>query len=218
MKRLLYTILIVAGLVTPPQSPGMQNDMGKDEEALIRAAYEKLTTYQRAAVLEKLEWVESRVTPDLVLDFHLKNFHTGNVDEINLKPLTEVITVSDGDMVQVTRGIHRMNNGPEEAAYSAYWTQTAPTEAWSRFTVAELLQSLGRQGFGLVRFTSYDVTVHFEGKSRTYKALVLFEDMKSAERRLEFLDYVGAGGMLTKIHQETLPPLKNRLYPQKSDN
>ena len=176
------------------------------DEKMIRAAYAKLERYNRAAELMDMGGVVEKVRDDSVLKFELKNFHTGSIDEIKNLRISEVRTLATGDVIQVSSGKHTVNSGPVEAFYSArWWKQDAKEHDW---TFAELMQLLASEYFDVSHYTSYDVTVSFEGRTRSYKALVLHHDLgeRAVNPQPTFWDAVGADGRLTELWAEKLPP------------
>lgn len=180
-----------------PQSP---------EERMIRDTYQKLVVYNRAAALLNANGHADQVTADAVLQFQLKDFHTGPIDEI--KNISELERWPDGEVIMITHGTHRVNNDPESAYYQAQWTEGMDRHpARPEYTLGELLGLVAEEYFDVDRYTSYQVTVTFEGKSRTYRALVLH---RSNSRGLSpapaFWDSIGAGGELLQIYKERVPP------------
>ena len=176
------------------------------EEKMIRAAYAKLERYNRAAELMDMGGMVEKVRDDSVLKFELKNFHTGSIDQIKNLRISEVSTQANGEIIQVSRGKHTMNNGTPEAYYSArWWKNDAKERDW---TFAELMPLLASEYFDVGHYTSYDVTVSFEGRTRSYKALVLHHDLgeRSVDPRPTFWDAVGTDGQLEEVWGEKLPP------------
>lgn len=183
------------------------------EEKLIRSTYEKLVLYNRAGALDKVMGDATALRPDSVLQFELKNFHTGPIEEIKGKLESEAATLPTGEVIESGRSRHSLNNGPEEATYSAWWGDGVNIpEGRPQWTIGELFGILANEYFDVGKYTSYEVTVSFQGKRRTYWALVLFHNLHQSANnpRPQFWDNIGAGGVLNQVWQEELPPLKSR--------
>jgi hypothetical protein len=178
------------------------------DEKVVTAAYDKLIMYSRAAALDRLDRKVVLVTPDLVLHFSLKNFQTGSIEDLKSKHESEVVTMPEVEVIQITQGNNSINNGPKEATYTAAW-DNLKTQDQPRLTIGEAFQILGNEYVNVRRYTAYDVTVTFEGRSRSYRALMLVHE-QPGEQRFGFWDRVGAGGALTSAFNEKLPPKGSR--------
>ena len=205
----LLLMLPVAQAQEPvPNTGNQRSDSPTAEEKMIRAAYAKLEVYNRAAELMEMNGVASKVRDDSVLKFELKNFQTGPIDAIKKLRVSELCTPHSGDVVDVSSGQHTLNGGPPEALYSARWTREPPERPGRDWIVGDLLQLLVDEYFDVGQYTSYDVVVSLEGKSRSYKAIVLHHNLgaRSVEPIPTFWDSIGAGNRLTQVWHEKLPP------------
>ena len=192
-----------------PTQGGKRTGAMSPQEEIIRAAYEKLTTLNRAARFiedptgEKL-WDESRV-----LKFELSNFRTGPIQEIWGALIRRVSTDYSGDIIRLTRSGTRHNNGPERVAYKAQWgTGRYASINDPQWTVGDLLSYEPDKYHDVREYATYDVAVSFEGKTRSYSALALFHNpyMSAEPLKPEFWDaVVGAGGVITEAWNERSP-------------
>jgi hypothetical protein len=186
------------------QEASTKNSLAEDT---IRAAYAKLEIYNRAAELEAMEGIASKVRDDSVLKFTLTNFHTGALEEIKNLRVSEIITLRDGDIVQISTGSYSHDSGPAEAFYEARWTKQSK-ENVPDWVLADLLQLLIDEYFDVGHFTSYEVIVSFEGKNRRYKAVAFHHDQgeSAVEPKLTFWDSIGADGRLGQVLTEQRRP------------
>ena len=115
-----------------------------------------------------------------------------------------------GEIISITHGTHRLNDGEPRAYYLAQWDKNGYASAYDRqWTIADIMGFEPGKYYDVGRYTSYRVTVSFQGKIRTYRALVLFQTCTSLRSRLkvEFWDtIVGMGGILTRAWDEKLAP------------
>lgn len=216
MAKLLYLIGLVllasiAGMAQHPSTANKQSEWASDAEELIRTAYKKLEIYNRAAELNNMRGVASKVRDDSVLKFSLKNFHSGAIAEIKPLHISEVVTLSEGDVVQVSSGRHTLNNGPPEAFYRATWSKKQKDSGGQDWTIEQLFQLLSTVYFDVGHYTSYEVLVSFEGKTRSYRAIAFHHDQgeRAVAPKLTFWDSIGADGVLSQVLAETLPPYGN---------
>lgn len=209
---LIWTLLLTFGVSHAQEpvrtTPDRQADSSTAEEKTIRAAYAKLEVYNWAAELMAMKGAASKVRDDSVLRYQLRNFRTGPLDEIKLLRISQLVTVPDGDVIRISSGSFSLNDGPWEAYYIAKWWKK-PKEVGRRdWTVEELFQLLVTEYFDVGRYTSYEVEVSFEGKTRSYKAIVFHHDQSehSFEPKLTFWDSIGTDGQLAQVSAEMRPP------------
>lgn len=203
---LLLTVFIAA---RAQSTAAVAESVGQTpEERLIRTAYAKLVLYNRAAALEAMRGVVSKVSPNSVLKFELTNFRTGPLEDIKHRRISELCTPRAGDVIDVTTGTHTLNNGPPEASYSARWTSEPETSSSRDWVIGELFQLLVTEYFDVGHYTTYDVVVWFEGKTRSYRAVVFHHDLGELAMNPHptFWDSIGAGGVLSNALAETRPP------------
>src|SRR5689334_21175002 len=120
MKRYLaYTSLLICLLL-----PGRMMAQGRSSpaEKLVRDTYRKLETYHAAAQVFKKEFARhANRSSDTGLSFALSDFHAGGVDEILNQRYADLVTLSSGEVVSLTRGGHSLDGGPQEATFDAEW-------------------------------------------------------------------------------------------------
>jgi hypothetical protein len=174
------------------------------QEKLIRETYLKLETYNAAAQVLENELTKKRFKTEANLRFELGDFRSGDVKEILGRPYAELITLPTGDIVSLTRGSHSLDDGPEEATFAAAWERGQYASVFDpRWTIADAFHFEPEKYYDIVSYTSYQVTVRLEGRSRTYRALALFHEKAGAP---EFWDAVVNG--ITRVWEEKRPPYK----------
>lgn len=184
-------------------------------EKLIRDTYTKLETYNAAAQVMQHEFTRKRIRPDASLRFELTDFHSGDLKEILNQPYARLITLPAGDIISLTRGSHVLDGGAEEATFAAAWERGRYASVFDpQWTIADAFHFEPEKYYDITAYTSYQVTVRLEGRSRTYRALALFhEKSKGAETGApEFWDAVVNG--VTSVWQEKRPSYKTKSATQ----
>ncbi|HWS98801.1 MAG TPA: hypothetical protein VN256_00920 [Pyrinomonadaceae bacterium] len=187
-------------------------------EKLIRATYEKLTRLNKAILkMDGNRWdlyggdPKEYPAEELVLKFQLSNFRVGPIDEILNALYRKVKTDLTGEIIEVSRTITRHNQEPERVAYAARWAAGQYAALSDRqWTIKDLFGFEAPKYDDVGEYASYDVTVSFKGKSRTYSALVLFHNPHGSvvDLRPSFWDsVVGSGGTLNDVWNEERPPI-----------
>lgn len=187
------------------------------EEKAVRAAYEKLTRFNKAILLMPgNRWHVYGNDPkeypaeELVLKFQLGNFRVGRIDEILGQRQRKVMTGVTGEIIEVTRVVTRNNQGPESVAYAARWGAAEYAALRDRgWTVSDVFGFQAPMYDDVGVYASYDVTVSFKGKSRTYRAVALFHNPYGSVENLQptFWDAItGFGGTLNEVWKEERPP------------
>src|SRR5688500_18608160 len=207
MKRLHWIFICVAicGVNATAVQP----------EKLIRETYAKLEAYNAAAQVLENEFTRKAWRPDASLRFELGDFRSGSIEEILSQPYARLITLPSGDVISLTRGSHALDDGPEEATFAAAWERGRYASVFDpQWTIADAFHFEPEKYFDIVSYASYQVTVRFEGRSRTYRALALFHDKTNgAEMRApEFWDAVVDG--VGRVWQEKRPPYKTKSATQ----
>lgn len=201
MRRINWVVICVALLCCAFKSE-------LQSEKLVRDAYAKLETYNAAAQSMQNELSGKPVRPDGGLRFELTDFRSGDVREILYKPYVGLITMATGDVVSLTHGGHVLDGGPEEATFSAEWERGQYASVFDpQWTVADVFNFEPEKYFDIVSYSSYQVTVRLDGRSRTYRALALFH-AKTNPVAAEFWDAIVNG--ITRVWQEKRPPYKVR--------
>lgn len=190
------------------------------EERMVREAYEKLMRYSLATALYEFNGKAEDLPPEASLQFDLSNFHTGPIEELKELSVEQTFPRANGQVIYIKRRTHSAND-KVEAAYTSRWSQEENTSTREMaLKVVDLFNLEPADFFDVGKYTTYDVTVSFEGQRRSYKAIVLFHNLHSAAHnpRLEFFDPVGAGGILTEAVIDKAPPISGKnplLRPQR---
>jgi hypothetical protein len=189
------------------------------QEIVIRAAYEKLTMFNKAALLIENPPNKS-LNEDLFLRFELHNFRTGPIPEILPALHREIQTNAAGEIIDITRSVTQLNKEEEHVAYRAEWTTGQYASGYDPYwTIGDLLGFEPNLYHDVGQYALYDVTVSFQGKTRTYRALALFHNPYGSTKNLKpsFWDgVVGSGGVLTDVWNEKRPPVGERVVPSKT--
>jgi hypothetical protein len=192
------------------------------EEKVVRAAYEKLTRLNKAALL--LDGAPLNDSPDesLFLRFELRNFHVGPIQEILSARHSEIVTGATGEVIDLIHSVTRMNKEEEHVAYRARWTTGQYASVYDRYwTIGDLIGYEANRYYDVGEYALYEVTVSFQGKTRTYRALALFHNPFGSVEKLKpsFWDaVVGSGGSLTQVWNEKLPPVGQKVSPSTRNN
>ncbi len=196
MKRLNWVFIVVA--LCCAQSRASQ-------EKLIRETYTKLETYSTAAQVMQNELTRKPLRADANVRFELSDFRSGDVKEILQKPYVGLVTMPTGDVISLTSGGHVLDGGAEEATFGAEWDRGQYASVFDpQWTVADAFHFEPEKYYDIVSYTSYQVTVRLQGRSRTYRALALFH----AAGAPEFWDSIVNG--ITRVWQEKRPPYKTK--------
>jgi hypothetical protein len=184
------------------------------QEKVVRATYQKLTMLSRAArFLLPAETNGFREDVD-VLRFELRDFRIGPIQEIMSALGGEIITGPTGEIIILSRAVTQQDQGREQVAYNAEWTSGKYASVYDpKWTVADLLGFDPERYYDVGEYATYEVTVFFRGKSRTYRALAFFHHPYISSEQLEpsFWDsIVGMGGTLSDVWKEKRPPLGHR--------
>jgi hypothetical protein len=191
------------------------------EEQVVRAAYEKITTLNRAALWIYDPPATESVDGEQVLKFELSNFQVGPIEEIKGRLHSEIKTGGGGDIIELSRTTTRLNQEEEHVAYKAQWIVGRYSSIYDRrMTIRELL-ALDPRTSDVGEYALYDVTVWFKGKSRSYRALALFHNPNGSSQTLNpwFWDMVvGSDGTIPDIWNEKRPPVGQKIEPSTQDD
>lgn len=145
------------------------------QEKLVRETYRKLEIYNAAAQIFQKEQSGRAGRLQSRLGFELSDFRSGNVQEIAATRYAELVTLATGEVVSLTHGSHSLDRGAEEATFAAGWERGQYASVFDpQWTISEVLNFEPARYYDIATYTSYQVTVNLEGKSRTYRALALF--------------------------------------------
>src|SRR5215467_264002 len=185
--------------------PTMAQTRNSAADKLVRETYRKLETYHAAAQLYKNELSRRPSRSDAGLNFELRDFRYGKVDEILNRRYAELITLPTGDVVSVTRGGHSFNDGPQEATFEAEWEPGHYASVFDpAWTVADVFHFEAARYYNIATYVGYRVTVRLNGRARSYRALALFRERSDAAP--EFWDAVVNG--VGRVWEEKRPPYK----------
>jgi hypothetical protein len=208
MKRFvsgfLYAVILLCPLVSTLAAE-MELEIAREprsrEERLVRAAYAKLAAYNRASYAASFGRQQA-FAGDLAMRFDLRDFHTGRLEDRRTTFVTDLVTVASGEII---RGVMHGMSAPGAAslAYEADWAPAPWSSLHDQYlTIGEAMARETEASFDIGKYTSYEVTVWFEGRSRTYRAMAIFHNRFDPANDFvpEFLDdVVGLGGTLTQI-------------------
>ena len=188
------------------------------EEKVVRATYEKLSRLSKAILRMQGNDFYVRggdpkdyLAEERFLKFELGNFRIGPIDEILGTVQRKLMTGVTGEIIEVTRVLTRNNDEPQRVAYAARWNAGQYASLHDRqWTVGDVFGFEAPVFDDVGEYASYEVTVFFKGKSRTYRALALFHNPYGSVKDLQptFWDaVVGFGGTLNDVWKEDLTPI-----------
>jgi hypothetical protein len=208
MKRTAYLTFISLFLCALFIGPVMGQARNAAAEKLVRDTYRKLETYHAAAQIYKNEFSKRAAHSNAGLSFELSDFRYGKVDEILNQRYADLVTLATGDVVSLTRGGHSVDGGPQEATFDAEWEHGQYASVFDpEWTVADVLHFEAAKYYDVKSYVAYQVTVNLKGKSRSYKALVLFHDATNLSAP-EFWDAIVNG--LGSVWEEKRPPYTSK--------
>ena len=210
----LIVLVSFGGVAAAGEPPGRGRRDGPPafaaEERLVRSAYAAMSRYNKARYVADLFADSEWLADDVAMTFELRDVHTGPIEEILSRQWGDLVTAPSGDIIRGTTQTTTIG----DAAYFSYDAQweAAP---WSplnsmAFTVSEAIALEHEKLNDVGKYTSYEVTVRFEGRSRTYRAMAVYKNRFAAENdyRPEFLDnIVGLTGEVTRAAREKKPAL-----------
>lgn len=227
MKRLLscFSIVCVLGLgliniargqetapemATPKVRDAANNKQPAamtSEEKTVRATYEKLSMLNRAVLASDNGPAESS-SEDLFLRFELSNFHVGPIAEVLAVRHSDLVTGGGGEIISLTSVVSRRNQEEEKVAYKAEWSSGAYSSVYDRgWTIGYMMSLAPNRFYDIGTYAKYDVTVRYQGKTRSYKAIAVFHNTYRSADDLtpSFMDQVVGLG-LADAWEEKLTP------------
>lgn len=179
-------------------------------EKLVRAAYAKLTRYNRAYLLVDNPRSVNVPMEEAYLRFELSNFRVGPIQEILNLPHDQV-QPTGSQILQLGRAVHTMNNADPHVAYWAQWTTEQYAALYNpKWTVNDLLSYDPARYHDVGCYVKYDVTLRFHGKVRSYSAVTLFRNPFGSVENLKpiFWDtVVASAGAFESLWYEQRPAL-----------
>jgi len=179
------------------------------QEKLVRETYRKLEIYNAAAQVFQREQLGRAALSQSRLSFELADFRSGNLPEIAASRYAELVTLPGGEVVSLTHGSHSLDQEAEEASFAAAWERGQYASVFDpQWTISDVLNFEPARYFDVAGYTSYQVTVNLEGKSRTYRALALFHRAARPDDAgaPEFWDGVVNG--INRVWEEKRPAYK----------
>lgn len=187
------------------------------EEKVIREVYEKLSTYHKAEHVFKHDRSDNSPIDEVAISFSFKDFRSGPIREILQKRYVDVVTLPTGDVVSLTRGVYTLNKGPEEVTFDAEWVAGRYASVFDlEWTIADVVNLEAARYFDIGTYTSYTATVTLAGRSRTYKALVLFHNLLKPNERGEPDFWDPIVNEIYRVWQENRPPYKAKFRSENS--
>lgn len=231
MKKVMLLIISLCAIglcasLTFAQTVAIASPGGRDEgnksaggvtqqEKLIRAAYEKLSRLTQAGLLLKEAGSVDPEDKKLYLQFELTDFRVGPIDEIKNVLYSKINTIG-GDQIELMRHVYQHNKEGEQVAFSARWTAQPYSPIFDHnFTVSDMLSLAVSELYDVGSYARYNVTVSFQGKSRTYRTLTLFHNPLSSNENLKpyFWDGIGADAQLFRAWDDNRPLLGTKPIP-----
>ncbi|MFN2530600.1 MAG: hypothetical protein ABR555_04805 [Pyrinomonadaceae bacterium] len=186
------------------------------EETIVRAAYEKLSA------LSKVDASVKRTKSATVgLRFELSDFKVGPITEILPLKHSELVTGASGNVILISHALSRTNYQEERVSYRAEWTNGQYASAYEpQWTMANVLAFYAGEYHDVGEYAAYQVTVFYQGKTKTYRAVALFHNAFHSQEDLKpsFWDtVVGMGGALTDLWNEKRRPAASTDPPQQQE-
>ena len=176
-------------------------------EKTVRETYRKVENYNAAAQNFQNEYSRKPYRAEANLSFELRDFRSGIVPEILASRYVDLVTPATGEVISLTRGGHSLDGGPQEATFAAAWEPGQYASVFDpMWTVADVFHFEVAKYYDVKSYVSYQVTVKFEGKTRTYRALALFRENAGVP---EFWDAIVNG--VGSVWEEKRPPYKSRI-------
>jgi hypothetical protein len=177
-------------------------------EKLVRAAYAKLTRYNKASLLLDSHRNVNVPIEEAFLRFELSNFKVGPIQEILSLPHSEVRT-NTPEAIDLMRTVTTLNDADPHVAYGTYWRVTQYASLYDpKWTVNDLLSHDAASYHDVGAYAQYQVVLRHQGKVRSYTALTLFHNPYGTVTNLKpsFWDpMVGSAGALRDLWEEKRP-------------
>jgi hypothetical protein len=216
-KLQLVFALLVASLLTVTIMAQNSDNKRTVEERLVEMAYNKMSVLDTS---ERLQKAKSHGRPadasleNPKLKFKLRDFRVGDVSEIMNWRYRELVTAPTGEILSVTTIETKDRGGEGKISIQTDWKAGQYSSgADPLWTIADVFNLEAVRFSDVGRYASYEVTVSFEGKKRTYRELALFHNRNRTDGNLnpEILDSIsGSGGVLTQILKDKRLPVGAR--------
>jgi hypothetical protein len=189
-------------------------------EKLVRDTYAKLSRFSKAALLLDSRPEIKLPMEDRYLRFELSKFKVGPIQDILSTPHRVVLTSGPAQVLQIGRTVTLLNNEDPHVAYRAEWIGREYSTGYdANWTIGQLIGYEPGKYYNAGGYITYDVTVWFSGKTRSYRALaVLHGPFLSVERlKPTFWDgVIVEGGSLDDVWNEKRPPVGETESPRSS--
>jgi hypothetical protein len=201
--------LFFVGIVNAQSDPN-------SEKAFIERVYGKLSLYQTAQKRDTMDKKGDSVKEEDLLRFTIYNVHSGPISEILNKPLTSLVTPPSGkilDFVKVETNHTEFESGirknrTEEFGVKVKWVDGQDSSISDpKITLGQALKLYADKFPNITRYISYTATVMFEGKTRTYNALVFLPPSQNKQKPY-FTDNISSfGGILNDLVELEKTPI-----------
>src|ERR1051325_7290947 len=186
------------------------------EEMVVRSTYEKLTKLNGAAQTSD-RTKSAPLDENSVLKFELTNFRVGPIKEIALTRAEELVSLPTGEILLLIRSETRENEDKPAVSYKAEWTAGLCAAIFEpQWTIADVMSFQSHKDFDIGEYAAYVVTVTYQGKTKTYKALALFHNPYKFQGALKptlWDSIVGSGGTVTDVWNEPGPVMESQNDP-----
>lgn len=196
-----------------------QSDLGS-EKNFIERVYDKFSLYQTAQKRHNLDKKGEPAKDEDLLRFTIYNVNSGPISEIRNQPVTNLVTLPSGkilDSVRVETNYTefeqgRRKNKTEKFGIDVKWVDGQYASVTDpQITVGEALNLYADRFPNITRYISYMVTVMFEGKARTYNALVFLQQPIGNRQKPYFVDNIASfGGILNELVELEKTPVDTK--------
>jgi len=192
------------------------SEVASQEEKIIKKAYDKLVFLANAYRNSMPGKQTARVGRSANrIAFSVNVISSGGIEEISGRPLGDLVTLPSDERIEIGSSVTTTSENDKEgkASYSIQWTGNSYIHMNDRgaWPLRDILTAMGPEYANVHKYTTYEVMVVLDGKSKNYLATALYHTplQSSEEPRVEFWDAIaGTGGVITRVFYEKLPPLE----------
>lgn len=206
-KTICRTLVSCAVLITGAQVLAAAD---LSDQAVVRAAYAKLVLEFRADALRDYAYRAGSGDPETPPKFTLSDWAAGPLSEIASTPVERWTTKPSGYVLEVAPTDwsvqHETGRTPVAHIAKAVWKLAPHMSADWSVPMSTLIEYMGSD---YSRYVAYDVTLDYQGRQRSYRALFFFGRDASGASKVFALDHiVGTSGLNHVIADDiTLDPL-----------
>ncbi len=212
------TSLLIAVSTSAQTSPSSFQEPGQmtHEEKVVRQTYAKLAdAAQLQTIHEALDnrhitsaALDSRLAADQV-QFHLTNLSSGKLSALTNVVYADLVTKPMGDVLAVAPGMlsykEDLKEPIQEVTAHVMWTTGQElNENWDIPAGPALAQIENAHWYS--RYAAFTMTMEFQGKSRTYKAIFLFGVNDKGEEEVLPIDTVTGNSALAFFVKQSVYP------------